>query len=112
MDGVHGMGGMLGFDAVRVEATDPPFASRLAGALVGPRQASGDAVPARFAVGDLVTVKGMATADHHRRPRYVWGATGTVTATPGGWPHASGDGPAALDRLIAADDVGEGAMVP
>lgn len=76
------------------EDTDPPFASRLAGALVGPREASGEAVPARFAVGDRVTVRRMAPADHHRCPRYVRGATGTVTATPGGWPHAGGDGPA------------------
>jgi nitrile hydratase len=71
------------------------LATRLTHALAGrPREASGDDVPARFAVGDRVTVKRMAPAGHHRCPRYVRGATGTVTRLPGGWPHASGDGPA------------------
>ena len=50
-------------------------------------------MPARFEVGDSVTVKRMAPAGHHRCPRYVRGATGTVTRLPGGWPHASGEGP-------------------
>ena len=40
-----------------------------------------------------VTVKRMAPAGHHRCPRYVRGATGTVTRLPGGWPHASGEEP-------------------
>jgi nitrile hydratase subunit beta len=74
--------------------TNPVIASRLIGALVDrPRAPSGDDVPARFRVGDSVTVKRMAPAGHHRCPRYVRGATGTVTRLPGGWPHASSDEP-------------------
>lgn len=80
--------------AEHAEDTNPVFAQRLTGALVGPRQASGAAVPARFEAGAQVTVRRMAPVGHHRCPRYVRGVTGTVTATPGGWPHASGDGPA------------------
>ncbi len=88
----------------RVEAPEPPrehaddtnadLARKLVGALANrPRRPSGEDVPARFAVGDRVTVKQMAPVAHHRCPRYVRGATGTVTRLPGGWPHASGDGP-------------------
>jgi nitrile hydratase len=74
--------------------TDPQTASRLIGALVDrPREASGDDVPCRFAVGDIVTVKRMAPGGHHRCPRYVRGAPGTVTRLPGGWPHADDDAP-------------------
>lgn len=74
--------------------TNPELATKLTHALAGrPREASGDDVPGRFAVGDTVTVRRMAPAGHHRCPRYVRGATGTVTRLPGGWPHASGDGP-------------------
>ena len=74
--------------------TNPATARRLTGALVDrPRPPSGDDVPARFEVGDSVTVKRMAPAGHHRCPRYVRGATGTVARLPGGWPHASGDEP-------------------
>ncbi len=74
--------------------TNPAEATRLTRALAGrPRESSGDDVPARFAVGDTVTVKPAAPAGHHRCPRYVRGATGTVTRLPGGWPHASSDEP-------------------
>ncbi len=74
--------------------TNPEMASRLVGALVDrPHEPSGDDVPCRFAVGDSVTVKRMAPAGHHRCPRYVRGATGTVTRLPGGWPHANHDEP-------------------
>ena len=74
--------------------TDPEMARRLAGALAHrPRGPSGEDAPTRFAVGDTVTVKRMAPVGHHRCPRYVRGATGSVTRLPGGWPHASGDGP-------------------
>lgn len=74
--------------------TNPVLATRLTGALVDhPGDPSGEDVPGRFAVGDRVTVKRMAPSGHHRCPRYVRGATGTVTHLPGGWPHASGDGP-------------------
>lgn len=74
--------------------TNPAMASGLAAALVDrPRGPSGEAVPARFEVGDTVTVKRMAPAVHHRCPRYVRGVSGIVTRCPGGWPVASGDGP-------------------
>ncbi len=74
--------------------TDPETASRLTGALVDrPGAPSGEDVPARFEVLDSVRVKRMAPAGHHRCPRYVRGATGTVTRLPGGWPHASADEP-------------------
>lgn len=74
--------------------TKPALASRLVKALTRPREASGEAVAGRFAVGERVTVRRMAPTGHHRCPRYARGVTGTVTAAPGGWPHASGDGPA------------------
>ena len=89
----------------RAESREPPrdhaddtnadMVSWLRGALVNrPHGPSGEDVPARFAVGDSVTVKRMAPVGHHRCPRYVRGATGTVTRMPGGWPHASSDEPA------------------
>ena len=74
--------------------TDPETVSFLSRALVDhPRGPSGDDVPTRFGVGDSVTVRRMAPAGHHRCPRYVRGATGTVLRLPGGWPHASSDEP-------------------
>ncbi len=74
--------------------TNPKMAAGLAAALINhPRRPSGEDVPARFDVGDRVTVKRMAPEGHHRCPRYVRGVTGTVIRQPGGWPHASGDGP-------------------
>jgi nitrile hydratase beta subunit len=80
--------------SAHVAETNAEHATGLVGALVGPRQASGEAVRSRFAVGDRVTVRRMAPAGHHRCPRYVRGATGTVARVAGGWPHASSDGPA------------------
>jgi nitrile hydratase beta subunit len=74
--------------------TNPELANSLVNALAGPREASGESVPTRYSVGDAVTVRRMAPAQHHRCPRYVRGATGTVVAPPGGWPHASSDEPA------------------
>lgn len=94
------------------EDTDPALAKRLVNALIGPRDASGEAVPARFAVGDRVTVKRMAPRGHHRCPRYIRGVTGTITAMPGGWPHASGEGPAEATytvRFAMSDLWGENA---
>jgi len=74
--------------------TNPDTARRLIGALVNrPRGPSGEDVPTRVDVGDSVTVKRMAPAGHHRCPRYIRGATGTVTRMPGGWPHADDAGP-------------------
>lgn len=76
------------------EDTNAALASRLTRALVDrPRGPSGDDVPGRFTVGDTVTVTQVPPTGHHRCPAYVRGATGTVTRLPGGWPHASSDGP-------------------
>ncbi len=74
--------------------TNPDLATRLTGALVDrPRAPSGEDVAGRFDVGDTVTVRRMAPPGHHRCPRYVRGATGTVARLPGGWPHAGSDEP-------------------
>ena len=107
----------------RAEAPEPPRyhaddtnaeqATRLTRALAGhPRESSGDDVPARYSVDDTVTVKRMAPDVHHRCPRYVRGATGTVTRLPGGWPHASSDEPPEATytvRFAMADLWGDGA---
>ena len=53
---------------------------------------SGEAVPARFAVGDRVTVARMAPVGHHRCPRYVRGVAGEVVRVPGGWAPPGEDG--------------------
>jgi nitrile hydratase len=65
---------------------DPATARELVAALTRPNADPPARPPARFAVGDRVTVRRMAPAGHTRCPRYVRGATGTVTAVLGGWP--------------------------
>jgi nitrile hydratase subunit beta len=77
---------------VRSEATDPDLVSAVSGFLDAPQEPSGEPVPARFAVGDRVTVARMAPAGHHRCPRYVRGVTGEVTRVPGGWPPPGEEG--------------------
>lgn len=74
--------------------SDPEFATTLAHALTHPIHQPTVAVPARFAIGERVTVRRMAPAHHHRCPRYVRGVSGTVTAMHGGWPlpHTQGHG--------------------
>ena len=69
-----------------VPTADPSFAAHLRTALQRPNQHPPPATPGRFAVGDRVTVRRMAPPGHTRCPRYVRGATGTVTAVHGGWP--------------------------
>ena len=49
-------------------------------------------MPARFGVGDSVTVKRMAPAGT-TGARATSAAPPARHALPGGWPHASGDGP-------------------
>ncbi len=65
---------------------DAPFAEHLRRALQRPNEHPPPATPGRFGVGDRVTVLRMAPPGHTRCPRYVRGATGTVTAVHGGWP--------------------------
>ena len=71
---------------VRSEATDPDLVAAVPAFLDAPQEPSGEAVPARFAVGDRVTVARMAPAGHHRCPRYVRGAEGEVAAIRGASP--------------------------
>jgi nitrile hydratase len=53
----------------------------------------------------------MAPARHHRCPRYVRGATGTVTRVAGGWPPAGEREPEAVYtvRFAQADLWGDDA---
>jgi nitrile hydratase len=84
---------------------DPEFASSLARALTNPIHQPTVTVAPRFAVGQRVAVRRMAPAHHHRCPRYVRGASGTVTAMHGGWPlpHTQGHGdPEALYTVAFA----------
>jgi nitrile hydratase len=75
-----------GTEPVRSDATDPDLVAALPAFLDAPRERSGEPVPARFAVGDRVTVARMAPVGHHRCPRYVRGVAGEVVRVPGGWP--------------------------
>ncbi len=83
-----------GAESVRSEATDPDLVAALPAFLDAPQERSGDPVPARFAVGDRVTVDRMAPTAHHRCPRYVRGVTGEVVRVPGGWPPPGEEGDA------------------
>jgi nitrile hydratase len=94
----------------RSEATDPELVAAVPKFLDSPTTTSGVAVPAAFAVGDRVTVRRMAPLGHHRCPRYVRGARGTVERVAGGWPHPGADEPEpiytvrfAMDELWGAD---------
>jgi nitrile hydratase subunit beta len=75
----------------RSRSTDPELAAAIAGFLNRPTPTSGEPVAAAFDVGDRVTVRRMAPDGHHRCPRYVRGATGTVERINGGWPHPDAD---------------------
>ncbi len=77
-------------------ATSPDVVALVPRFLNSPQPTSGTAVEARFAVGDRVTVRRMAPLGHHRCPRYVRGATGTVVRLEGGWPAAGEDEPEAV----------------
>jgi nitrile hydratase len=67
----------------------PDLVAAVKAFLDGPTPTSGLPVPAdtAFSVGDEVTVRRMAPAQHHRCPRYVRGATGTVVLVGGAWHH-------------------------
>jgi nitrile hydratase beta subunit len=100
----------------RSQATDPELAAAIPAFLNGPSLTSGEPVAAAFGVGDRVTVRRMAPLGHHRCPRYVRGATGTVERINGGWPLADGDRPEAVYRVRFAmrdlwgDDAEPGAL--
>jgi nitrile hydratase len=81
-----------GTEPVRSDTTDPDLVAALPEFLNAPRPASGEQVPAQFAVGDRVTVDRMAPVGHHRCPRYVRGVTGEVVRVPGGWAAPGEDG--------------------
>jgi nitrile hydratase len=71
-------------------AVDPAFTAGLLRALQRTSHSWPAAPRARFQVGDQVTVRRMAPAEHHRCPRYVRGVTGTVTRVAGGYPRPGG----------------------
>jgi nitrile hydratase subunit beta len=85
-----------GATPVRSEATSPDTVALVSRFLDSPQPTSGTDVEARFAEGDRVTVRRMAPPGHHRCPRYVRGATGTVVRLDGGWPVAGEDEPEAV----------------
>jgi nitrile hydratase len=77
-----------------VATTDPAFVDGFLSAICRPNLDPPAAAPAKFAVGDRVTVSRMAPAVHHRCPRYVRGVGGVVTHVRGGWPRPEpGAGP-------------------
>ncbi len=90
----------------RSEGTSPEMVAAMPAFLDAPQPTSGVAVPCGFAVGDRVTVKRMAPVAHHRCPRYVRGAIGTVTHIAGGWPHPGDAEPEAVCTVrFAMDDL-------
>ena len=80
----------------RSEGTNPDMVALIPALLNGPQPTSGSPAAGAFAVGDRVTVRRMAPAAHHRCPRYVRGATGTVARIEGAWPHPGDDAPEAV----------------
>ncbi|HET6664553.1 MAG TPA: nitrile hydratase subunit beta [Acidimicrobiales bacterium] len=100
----------------RSQATDPELVAGIAAFINRPGTTSGEPVAAAFAVGNRVTVRRMAPLGHHRCPRYVRGATGTVERVNGGWPLADGDAPEAVYRVrfdmrqLWGDDAEPGAL--
>jgi nitrile hydratase beta subunit len=83
-------------------ATDGESVELVRRVLNTPGATSGVPVAARFAVGDRVTVRRMAPAEHHRCPRYVRGVTGVVTRAGTGWPPAGSDEPEAVYTVAFA----------
>jgi nitrile hydratase len=77
----------------------PERAAHLRAALQRPNDTPPPATPGRFATGDAVTVVRRSRPGHTRCPRYVRGATGVVTAAPGGWPLPDGGPDAELEAL-------------
>jgi nitrile hydratase subunit beta len=106
----------VGDEPTRSRATEPEFAAGIRSFLNGPIPTSGEPVAAAFRVGSRVTVRRMAPVGHHRCPRYVRGATGTVERINGGWPHPDADAPEAVYRVrfnmrdLWGDDAEPGAL--
>jgi nitrile hydratase subunit beta len=100
----------------RSPSTDPALAAAIKGFLNQPTPTSGEPVAAAFGVGDRVTVRRMAPVGHHRCPRYIRGATGTVERINGGWAHPDADAPEAVYRVrfdmrdLWGDDAEPGAL--
>jgi nitrile hydratase beta subunit len=100
----------------RSPSTDPELAAAIKGFLNQPTPTSGEPVAAAFGVGDRVTVRRMAPVGHHRCPRYIRGATGTVERINGGWAHPDADAPEAVYRVrfdmrdLWGDDAEPGAL--
>ncbi len=100
----------------RSPSTDPELAAAIKGFLNQPTPTSGEPVAAAFGVGDRVTVRRMAPVGHHRCPRYIRGATGTVERINGGWAHPDADAPEAVYRVrfdmrdLWGDDAERGAL--
>jgi nitrile hydratase beta subunit len=81
-------------DAAAPEPTvDEHYAARLLRGLQRKDHDWPAAPTARFAAGDRVTVRRMAPVEHHRCPRYLRGAAGTVTWVAGGFPRPGGTDP-------------------
>ena len=85
-----------GAEPTRSTGASPDMVALVPRFLDSPQPTSGADVPCAFAVGDRVTVKRMAPVAHHRCPRYVRGASGTVTHIAGGWPHPGDEQPEAV----------------
>jgi nitrile hydratase len=85
-----------GTEPARSEGTNADMVALVPTFLNSPQPTSGAPAAGAFAVGDRVTVRRMAPAAHHRCPRYVRGATGTVARIEGAWPHPGDDAPEAV----------------
>jgi len=95
-DEIEARAATAGPEPTRSEATSPELVATIPRFLDSPQPTSGVPVVSAFAVGDRVTVRRMAPEAHHRCPRYVRGASGTVTHIAGGWPHPGDDTPEAV----------------
>ncbi|MGH9193484.1 MAG: nitrile hydratase subunit beta [Acidimicrobiales bacterium] len=106
----------VGDAPTRSQASDPELSTEIPAFLNGPVPTSGEPVTAAFRVGDSVTVRRMAPVGHHRCPRYLRGAPGTVERVNGGWPHPGADAPETVYRVRFAmhdlwgDDAEPGAL--
>jgi len=95
-DEIEARAATAGPEPTRSEATSPELVATIPRFLDSPQPTSGVPVVSAFAVGDRVTVRRMAPEAHHRCPRYVRGASGTVAHIAGGWPHPGDDTPEAV----------------
>jgi nitrile hydratase beta subunit len=106
----------VGDGPTRSPADDPDLSAAIPAILTRRGPTSGEPVTAAFLAGDRVTVRRMAAIGHHRCPRYLRGATGTVERINGGWPHPDADTPEAVYRVqfamrdLRGDDAEAGAL--